>query len=189
VSRAAGARPKTLYTVTIKAGLPREGTDWRSSETWSSASRPRQQTLESWTRLGRRRESSPTEPTVLGVDVVRYELGEGQTPVPADIDVVVYRLPSRDVAAKTLEAFLAAPRGFEFHSPLMPTKDLPVTARFTAALEPISQSTTEDADSGSDIRVVRFPDALAQGWYIVELGGSRPAQAFLQVTSVSAWSR
>jgi len=180
--------PKTLYTVAIKAGLPREGTDLVLEQAVVIRFETEgEQAREAWVRPGRSvAEASPAEPPVLGVEIVRYEVNGESVPTPTEVDVAVYRLPSLDTAAGTLAAFLAAPRGFEFHTPLMPTDGLPVNVRFTAALEPISQSTEEES-ADSSIRVIRFPDTLDEGWYIVELQGTRKTHAFLQVTPVSAW--
>ena len=175
-----GLLPATTYTVTVRAGLARGGTDLvLESDVMFRFETEGPTTAGAWLRFGRDVvETGPAEPPVLGVEVVQLD---PQAETPADLrsaEVTVYRLPTASAASATLAAFLAAPRWTEHSQPLMTTDGLPVASRFSAALEEVT---------GSPYRVLRFPEALTAGRYIVELAGSRPSQAFLQVTPVSTW--
>jgi len=176
----AGLAEKTVYTVTLRAGLARQGTDLTLPsdvvvrfETEGPTDR------EPWLRFGRDVvESSPAEAPILAVQtVVGEETGEEQ-PTVANADVRVYRLPSLANATETLRAFLLEPRWTAHSEPRMPTEGLPIVATFSSAVEPLPNS---------GFGVIRFPEPLADGRYIVEIQGRRPTQAFLQSTSVSAW--
>ncbi len=169
-------RDGTLYTVTLKAGLARLDSTLAlpadvvfSFETQGAVDLHR-------TMFFAREviESSPTARPVVAIIVPSFE-GVAQ---PKDAKVDVYRVPSLDAAARTLSNFLAQPHWAQYTDPLMPTEGLPIAATFTATLEPFR---------GEDVFVLRFPDSLPQGWYIVEIPGSRKIQTFLQVTPVSAW--
>jgi hypothetical protein len=169
--------PATLYTVTIAKGLARSGTDLTLPtdvvfrfET-RGATNPPQPILPAREVV----ETSPTEAPVMAVFVPRFD---NRTP-PTEIGVEVYRLPSVDAAATVLADFLSQPHWTQYTRPHMATRGLPVAATFTAALEPFRDD---------DVFVVRFPAALEPGWYIVDLGDESGAQAFLQVTRVSAWA-
>ena len=173
--------PATLYTVTVRRGLTRTGTDLLLEkdvvfrfETEGAGGPPVARL-----RFGRDVvEVAPGERPAVAVNVIAPQLEDGTSgPAPTTANVNVYRLPSLDTASATLSAFLATPRWAEFHDPLMPTDGLPVVARFEAKLEAL----------GQDVRLVRFPEALDEGFYVVELPGTRVTQAFLQVTPVSAW--
>jgi hypothetical protein len=169
----------TLYTVRIRAGLARSGTDLAlpsdfvfSFETAGPESR------EMRLRFGREViEASPTERPVVALHAVGPDVEEGTATIPAEADVRVYRIPSADAAARSLAAFLAAPRWSTYADPLIPTEGMTVAASFTATLEKLE----------SDLLVIRFPARLDAGSYIVEVAGTRKAHAFLQVTPVSAW--
>ncbi len=177
---ATGLADKTLYTVTVRAGLPRTGTDLTLKsdvtmrfETAGPADRA------PWLRFGRDVvESSPAEAPILAVQTVVGEDSGEETPAIASADVRVYRLPSLPKASETLRAFLLEPRWAMHSEPRMPTDGLPVVATFSSPVEPLPDST---------FGVIRFPEPLAEGWYIVEIQGQRPTQAFLQSTPVSAW--
>jgi hypothetical protein len=166
----------TLYTVTLRAGLARMDSTLAlpadhvfSFETQGAVDLYR-------TVFFAREviESSPAERPVMALIVPTFE-GVSQ---PKDTKVDVYRVPSLDAAARTLSNFLAQPHWAQYTVPLMPTEGLSIAATFTAVLEPFR---------GEDVFVLRFPDTLAQGWYIVEIMGPQRTQAFLQVTPVSAW--
>lgn len=175
--------PSTLYTVTVAAGLTRAGSDlaldndvvirFETEGPYGPSDRLRftRDTIE----------SSPAEPPVLGVYAMDLPTGDPDESAPSDpveASVSVYRLPSLETATVVLEDFLAAPRWTEHTPPTMPIDGLPKVASFTAGVVP-----TGRPDAGA----IRFPEPLPQGWYVVQLDGSVPVQAFLQVTSVSAW--
>jgi hypothetical protein len=88
-------------------------------------------------------------------------------------------LPVRllDQAGQALADFLAAPHWAAYTAPRFPTDGLTVVGSFTARLEPLRD----------DALLLPMPVALDEGWYVLEIPGDRPAQAFLQVTPVSAW--
>jgi hypothetical protein len=172
----------TLYTVTVAAGLPRTGTDlaletdvvFRFETAGADDPRP-------WLQFARDTvETSPTEATVIGVYGLDPEPTDPQqAPAPATTaQIRVYRIPTLDAAASLLADFLVAPRWTAYAVPSMPTDGLPVAATFTATIEPLA---------GADAGTIRFPEPLPKGWYIAEIQGARPSQAFLQVTPVSAW--
>ena len=175
-----GLLPATTYTVTVRAGLARGGTDLvLESDVTFRFETEGPTTAGAWLRFGRDVvETGPTEPPILGVEVVQLD-PEAETPADLrSVEVTVYRLPTASAASATLAAFLVAPRWTEHSQPRMTTDGLPVAGRFSAALEEVA---------GSPYRVLRFPGPLEAGRYIVELAGSRPSQAFLQVAPVSAW--
>ena len=173
--------PATLYTVTIRRGLTRTGTDLVLEkdvpfrfETEGTGGPPVARL-----RFGRDvLEVGPGERPTVAVNAIAPELADGTSgPAPTTAKVNVYRLSSLDAAGVTLSAFLAAPRWAEFSDPLIPTDGLPLVVHFEAKLEPLGEQTL----------FMRFPAALDEGWYVIEIPGTRTAQAFLQVTPVSAW--
>jgi hypothetical protein len=175
-----GLTASTTYTVTIAKGLARTGTDLALAadvvfrfETEGPGS--------DVARLLFGRDviqTAPGQRPMVAVRAIVPEAPDGTPGVPPTrAEVVLYRLPSLEVAARTLADFLAAPRWTEYSDPLMPTTGLAVSATFNATLEPLT----------GDLSLIRFPTAPAVGWYVVELAGDRPAHAFLQVTRVSAW--
>jgi len=169
----------TIYTVTVRAGLARTGTDLAlpadirfSFETGGPGT--------SKDRIGFGREvieASPTELPVVAMRIVRGDLAQGAPKVPTEAEVRIYRIASLDSATRTLSTFLAAPRWSRYADPLMPTDGLPVAASFTATLEPLRD----------DLLLIRFPATLDPGRYVVEVEATGKAHAFLQITPVSAW--
>ena len=172
----------TLYTVTIAAGLPRTGTDLAlESDVVFRFETAGEDDSTSWLQFARDTvETSPTEATVIGVSGLDPKAVDPEhAPAAATAaDIRVYRIPTLDAAASMLADFLVAPRWTELSTPRMPTAGLPVAATFTATIEPLG---------GANAGTIRFPEPLAEGWYVVEIQGARPSQAFLQVTPVSAW--
>jgi hypothetical protein len=166
----------TLYTATLRAGLPRTGTDLTLEhdvvvrfETTGSSVEP------ATIVFGRDAvETAPDQVPVIGVAVV----SDGSTPEPTSVDVVVRRYADEASAAAALSDFLLQPRWAQFSMPSLDSDGLAEVARFTAKLE---------AGSSPDARTIRFPEPLPAGWYAVELAGTG-ATAFLQVTRVSAWT-
>ena len=172
-------KPATLYTVTVRAGLTRTGTDLAlPADIAFSFETAGPEISETRILFGREViEASPTERPVVAMRVVRPDIEEANPKVPTKAEVRVYRIPSLDAAAATLSAFLAAPRWSHYADPLMPTDGLSVAGSFTATLEPLRD----------DLLLIRFPDQLDAGRYVVEVEGPRKAHAFLQITPVSAW--
>ncbi len=173
--------PATLYTVTVDRGLGRTGTDLTLAADLVLRFETEGANATTATRLRFSRdviEVAPKERPVIAVTAISPQSDDGTpAPAPRTTRVKVYRLADLDKAAGTLAAFLAAPRWGEFTDPLMPTAGAPVVADFEATLEPLAEDTL----------LLRFPTAIAEGRYIVELPGARRSQAFLQVTPISAW--
>jgi hypothetical protein len=169
----------TLYTVTVRAGLARTGTDLAlPADVTFSFETGGPGTSKDRIVFGREViEASPTERPVVAMRIVRADLAQGAPKVPAKAEVRVYRIPSLDAAAGTLSTFLAAPRWSHYAEPLMPIDGLPVTTSFTATLEPLRD----------DLLLIRFPATLDPGRYVVEVEATGKAHAFLQITPVSAW--
>ena len=170
----------TLYRVTISRGLARTGTDLVLEDDvvlrfeTTGPSRPET------TRLAFGREVlevAPGDRPIVALDVITPDDEEEPPSAPTTADVAVYRFASLDAASEALAGFLAAPRWASLNDPRIDTTGLAEVARFTAPLETFDDST----------RIIRFPEALPAGWYVVELAGDRVAQAFLQVTPLSAW--
>ncbi len=166
----------TLYTVTISAGLGRPGTELAlaSDYVFRFETEGPTEVTPSLSFVRDVLEASPAEAPVAAL--VRPFENEPSSTARA-VEVTVYRLPSLDAAATALAAFIGQPRWTVYTNPLMPTDGLAVAATFSAALE----------EFRADLFVVRFPEALDPGSYIVEIEAPRRAQAFLQVTPVSAW--
>ena len=179
-----GLRGATLYTVTVRRGLPVQGTDLTLEkdvrfrfETAASTASPTARF-----RVGRDvLESSPTDRPAIGLQVILPEDDEGGSTVkpPSKVDVRVYRFPSLGTTLSSMRDFLDAPSWTEQTDPLIPTTGLSKVLSFSAPLR--SLATTAD-------HVIVFPTRLPRGWYLVDIGqAKRRAQAFLQVTEVSAW--
>ncbi|MEO8462841.1 MAG: Ig-like domain-containing protein, partial [Chloroflexota bacterium] len=169
-------KPATLYTARVRKGLPRTGTDLaldsdvviQFETSGPSVSVPHY-------RFGR--EVVETGPAATPVMAVDPGLTEGQT-APTAVDVLVYRLPNEVAAADALAKFLAAPRWSEYTYPRIDTDGLPLALRFSPSLAALPDTS---------FRLIRFPEPLPVGWYVVQLPGPGGADAFLQVTTVSAW--
>ncbi len=171
--------PATTYTVTLRKGLARTGTDLSLPadvvfrfETEGPG--------EEQARLIFAREaieSGPGEPLVVAVQSIRPYLAGEQAPAPTSASLRIYRLPSFAAASRVLTNFLEAPHWTQYSDPLMPTDGLPVVAAFSGPLEPLADS----------ILALNVPMQLDAGWYILEIPGTRRSQAFLQVTPVSTW--
>jgi len=171
--------PATTYTVTVRKGLARTGTDLTlpadvvfQFETEGPA------TEATRFEIGREViEAGPAEPPIIGIRAIVPWLDTGRAPTPTTAKVRVYRFPSLAAARGTLATFLAAPHWTQYSDPVMPTAGLRLVTSFTARLQPLRY----------DVLLLRLPTALDEGWYVVEIQGARRAQAFLQVTPVSAW--
>ena len=178
-----GLRAHTLYTVTIRHGLPIKGTDlaleqdvrFRFETAGPTASPPFR------FRIGRDvLETSPADRAVIGLQVVLPDREDGSSAgTPAKVSVRIYRFPTLESTLAGMREFLDAPGWTEWTEPSVPTTGLRKALSFTASLHPLS--TTSD-------QVIVVPTRLPRGWYLVEIGrAGAKAQAFLQVTEVSAW--
>ena len=171
--------PATTYTVTIRAGLARTGTDlallndvvFRFETEAPTDPRP-------WIVFGRDvLEAPPGEPLDIAVSAVRPWVETGQLPAPTSAHLRIYRLPTLEAANDALAAFLAAPRWTQYSEPMMETDGLQLVADAETPLQPLR----------SDVLLLRLPTSFDEGWFVLEIEGVRRAQAFLQVTPVSAW--
>lgn len=178
--------PRTLYTVTVRAGLPRTGTDLRLEQpvTFRFETAGERPAVVRWIVGRDALEASPSEPPVLGIVARTNDDGEGDpTPIPTTAAVKAYRYPSETAAATALQDFLQGPRWMEFSGPVLDTTGLKLEVEFTAQLEELPDPWS---DQGK-YRALRFPARLPVGSYAVQIAGDVPAYAFLQVTRVSAW--
>jgi hypothetical protein len=175
-----GLRAATLYTVTIRHGLPVSGTELTLErdvafrfET-SGPDRPPAVRF----RFGRDvLEASPAEAPIVAL-VVETPGDVASVKPPTSVPVRVYRFPSLAATVAPIQRFLSGPGWADFSDPSIPTTGLPRVMAFSAALRPLT---------GAADQVITFPATLPRGWYLVEAGTDRPAQAILQVTDVSAW--
>jgi hypothetical protein len=177
--------PRTLYTVTLKAGLPRTGSDLKLEQavTFRFETMGEVPAGVRWV-VGRDViETSPASAPVIGIVANRSDAGETPAPIPATAKVKVFRYRNESAAASALQAFLRGPRFMEFSGPTLQTDGLPLDVAFTAKLEVLPDQYAEE----SALRVLRFPAKLDVGSYAVEIEGDVPAYVFLQVTRVSAW--
>jgi len=176
----AGLRAATLYTVSVRHGLPVSGTELTLErdvafrfETTGANQAPAVRF-----RFGRDiLETSPTEVPVVGLVVETPGDAVSVTP-PTAVQVRVYRFPSLAATLAPMRQLQAGPGWASFNDPSVPTTGLPRVMAFSAPL----RSPSESGD-----QIVTFPARLPAGWYLIEAGTDRPAQAILQVTDVSAW--
>ena len=171
--------PATTYTVTVRKGLARTGTDLRLPGDVVVRFETEGLTGEQARLLFAREaiEAGPGEPLTLAVESIRPWLGNERAPAPTSAALRIYRLPSLDEASRALADFLEAPRWTQYSDPLIPTTGLRVVADFTGPLEPLAR----------DILGLKVPMELDPGWYVLEIPGARRSEAFLQITPVSAW--
>jgi hypothetical protein len=174
----------TIYTVKVTRGLARVGTDLILGSdvvvAFETETQGQAATRDIRVEAGRLAiEASPAEAPVLAVWVVDPDPDDSIKP-PSTVRVRAYRVPSVAAARTMLSDYLAAPTWAESIHPTLPTKGLKAVATFTAKL-------TSNGEGNAD-RVIRFPEPLAKGIYVVEVGAGKPSYAFLQVTPVSAWT-
>ncbi|MDO8485617.1 MAG: Ig-like domain-containing protein, partial [Candidatus Limnocylindrales bacterium] len=158
--------PATTYNVTVRKGLARTGTDLTlPADVVFRFETEGPGVQEARVVFGRDViESGLAEPPVIATRAIVPYVDNEPAPAPESAKVRVYRLPSLDSASRALADFLAAPRWTEYSDPLIPTKGLPVVAAFTAKLEPLT----------GELFLLRFPAPLDEGWYVVEIQGTRP---------------
>ena len=176
----AALRAATLYTVTVRHGLPVSGTELTLERDvtfrFETAGPDRPPSVRFW--FGRDvLETSPTEVPVVGL-VVETPGDVPSIQPPTSVQVRVYRFPSLAATVAPMERFLSGPGWADFSGPRIPTTGLAQVMTFTAALHPLP---------GVADQIVTFPARLPRGWYVIEAGRDQPAQAILQVTEVAAW--
>lgn len=176
--------PATLYTVTVRSGLGRTGSDvtlehdvvFQFETTTTGAAEGR-----TWSVRADRPvlETSPGERPVVGLRVADWSDADSEpSQVPKSLDVSVYRYPSRDAAAEVLVAYLRHPSWAGASTPALETSGLTRVVQATQRLGELSEE--------GDV-LVTLPAPLPRGWYLVDIGPAHDAQALLQVTEVSAW--
>jgi hypothetical protein len=175
-----GLRAATLYTVTIRHGLAVSGTELTLERDvtfrFETAGPDRPPAVRF--RFGRDvLEASPAEVPIVAL-VVETPGDVASVKPPTSVPVRVYRFPSLAATVAPMQRFLSGPGWADFSDPSIPTTGLPRVMAFSAALRPLT---------GAADQVITFPATLPRGWYLVEAGTDRSAQAILQVTDVSAW--
>jgi hypothetical protein len=170
-----------IYRVTIAAGVAMSGSDQvlEAPVTFAFETAPAAGGDAGWdVGLGRPiLEASPGEAPIIGVDVVQPD---SATPL-AGLPFEVYRLPTF-AAARAAAVTLSAEEGWGqwAASDLVPTTGLARVAAFDSTFE---------SSSPYGYRVVRFPEALAAGWYLVVVPREgRDRQVLLQVTTLAAFA-
>ena len=173
---------RTVYTVTLRHGVPLTGTDLAMEqdvrlqfETGAGGATPPSNPE---LNLGRTvAESSPRQVPVLGASIWVPK----DATVPASLAVTVHRLPTIDAALAALAQLRAAPDWAQWRStPVVGTTGLARTTAFRVATGPLA-----DGSGGT----IRFPARLATGWYLVTCTGvGPPEQAILQVTDVATYA-
>jgi len=168
-------KPLTVYTVTIRRGVPLDGSDLVLEE--DEAIR-----FETAPEPG----PTPTPEAYISAERDLVETGTAVAPVlelqaywPGSykslsrVDVRVYRFPTVEDAIDGYLALEAAPSWTEqSDAGLVRTAGLAEVARFTVSLQGQGW--------------IRFPDPLAPGWYLVDIPRrGRDAQVVLQVTDVA----
>jgi len=175
-----GLRAATLYTVTVRHGLPLSGTEMTLERDVSFAFETVGPDRPAAVRYMFGRgiiETSPTEIPIVAL-TVETPTDVASIQPPASVQVRVYRFPSLAATVAPMQRFLAGPGWASFTDASIPTTGLPRVMTFSAGL----RSLPSNAD-----HIITFPARLPLGWYLVEAGTERPAQAILQVTEVSAW--
>ena len=166
----------------VTASRSRERT-WRSSRTSASGSRPpvrprrrRSASASAGTSWRRARPIAPSSDSRSYCPTVKTARRPGRPRRSACASIASRSLES---TLARMRDFLDAPGWTEWTEPSVPTTGLRKVLSFTASLHPLS--TTSD-------QVIVVPTRLPRGWYLVEIGrAGAKAQAFLQVTEVSAW--
>lgn len=175
-----GLQPATVYTVTVRHGLPVSGTELVLERDvtfrFETAGPDRPPAVRF--RFGRDVvETSPTEAPIVALVVETPDQVPSVKP-PTSVQVRVYRFPSLAATVAPMQRMLTGPGWADLSDTSIPTIGLSRVMTFSAALRVLP---------GYVDHIVTFPARLPRGWYLIEAGTDRPAQAILQVTDVSAW--
>jgi hypothetical protein len=178
-----GLQPATIYTVTVRHGLPLSGTELtlEQDETFRFETTGPDRPPAVRFRFGRDIvETSPTEVPIVALIVETPDPTASDTSVqpPTSVQVRVYRIASLAAAVVPMRQIQAGPGWADLTDTGIPTTGLPRVMTFSPALRVLP---------GYADHIVTFPARLPLGWYLIEAGTDRPAQAILQVTDVSAW--
>ena len=174
-------QPSTVYTVTLRPGVPVEG----SREALETGTRTRFETAgpraERPVSIGVGRsvlEVAPGTPPIIGI----YADTSGDRRPPASVDVAIHRIAGVEAAAAAAAALLDRPTWASHPSDAVDVAVLPIVARERVPLV---------FDQGAGYAgSMRFPAALDAGWYLVDLPDDVAAgqQVLLQVTPVAAFA-
>ena len=173
-------KPRTVYTVTIRRGVPLEGSDLALAKTETFQ-------FETASTTG---PSSTSEESWLWGTAHLQDVGAGIRPLLqlnvsdgiSRVGIRAYRLPT---AAAATDAYLAledAPYWADStDTGLVRTADLTEVARFSAPI----QRWPEGQYGRASGAWIEFPNPLAPGWYLVDIPRrGRDIQVVLQVTDV-----
>jgi hypothetical protein len=183
---AADLRPLTVYTVTIRAGVPREGSDLTLAEavTFRFATAPRTPSAtSSKAEVEIVAPGDLVEVRTAAVPVIALEASWPDSGKPASrVAVRVYRLAGLDAAIDAYSQLLAAPDwADDSDAGLVRTTGLEQVVRFDAVFH-----SGPETGCGWDAKGwIGFPGPLAAGWYLVDFPRrARDVQVVLQVTDV-----
>ncbi|MCU0504669.1 MAG: Ig-like domain-containing protein [Chloroflexi bacterium] len=178
--------PSTVYTVTLRAGVPLEGSDLALEEPvelrfrTAGPEKPHPVSIQPATVVA---EVPTGEPPIVAIAVT----SRGEVRPPKSVRVTLYRVPDVVAAAAIASDLVERQQDWWFEEVETPrdtvdTSDLAVTARLSVPLI----LDTRDGYVGA----LRFQRALAQGWYLVDLPDDIAAgqQVLLQVTPVAAYT-
>ena len=179
-------QPETLYTVTLGADVGIDGSDQTLEQPFTFRFETGSEERAGETPGGppslqfsrRVWESATTEAPALALFSISLE---PDSLPDAALPFTVYRLPDVDAFLASLDEFTAIPAWAHLSRSRFAadTSGLQEAASFEATLEPVGQS--------GDL-FVRFPEALPEGYYLVETSfENRPLQAWLQITDVATY--
>ncbi|TET95262.1 MAG: hypothetical protein E3J29_07185, partial [Dehalococcoidia bacterium] len=179
-------QPETLYTVTLGADVGIDGSDQTLGQPFTFQFETGSQERAGEAPGGppslqfsrRVWESATTEAPALAL----FSISPEPDSLPdAALPFTVYRFPDVDAFLASLDEFTAIPAWARLSRSRFSTdtSGLQEVASFEATLEPVG-------DSGD--LFVRFPEALPEGYYLVETSfEDRPVQAWLQITDVATY--
>jgi hypothetical protein len=169
----------TVYTVTIRRGIPLSGSDQilERDVRFSFETAGQREVERSVAYLGRALlETNTSKPAIV---TLGQFVPDGQEP-STSLAVNVHRFPDMSAAIDALRQLVDAPRWANWSTEgIIETQGLPRVMRFEAALAPFDDGTQWFA----------LPDSLPAGWYLIDVPQpGRPAQGVLQVTDVAAYA-
>ena len=194
--------PATVYTVTVRQGLPLAGTDEALaaddvSQFETASSTAAQPYFWVATNL---MEIRPTELATIPAGYERHEDEDedpeaGQAPEPAIPDHVAVTVHRLDDMPKAVDAWRSLEElpSWAVHGtdPGVPTDGLRVAWEGTLPIEALAMGGggEDEEDEGDVTTAVRLPVALDPGWYVVTFRPEgRPRQLVLQVTDLAVYT-
>ena len=181
----------TIYTVTVRKGVTIDGSDQLLESDFAfsfETAGPPKPRSEARAPLDaafpfKLIEVVPSErPLVEAYVEEPWEESDTRQPLTS-LDLRVFRLPSLSAAVDAYRTLTTAPDWAESSDErLVPTKDLPMVASFTARIRSVGQNRYQKT------YYIEFPDRLDRGWYVVvRQRPERDQQFVLQVTDVATW--